>query len=304
VAMIEKLKQYYKDALVIGYHVQNPHIMEWFQTEDGMVFGIKKDQLHETEKKLLEHLFSKISERHIHLSGEERIWYNYLFKKNKDMFSLITDPYPFYRFIQFELDKMIEHDNFLEALQGHFPSKILVLWENEKSGIIIEGIRSGYIETEDFTSMIDAFAGDFYVNIRMYVGQIHPFQQQIPSDFDFEKQCFQKARKFMKKQKVSFLEDIVLFLFIEMAEPDMVKKVTKFILKDVQNDKELLETIKVFIECNLNVTKAAKKMYMHRNSVQYRIDKFIEKTGIDIKHLKGALAVYVAILCHQSFLHS
>jgi DNA-binding PucR family transcriptional regulator len=38
---------------------------------------------------------------------------------------------------------------------------------------------------------------------------------------------------------------------------------------------------------------------MHRNSLQYRIDKFIEKTGIDIKHFKGAVAVYLAILLQQ-----
>jgi hypothetical protein len=300
--MIEKLKQYYKDALVIGHHVDPPLKIEWFQTDDGIVFGIKKDQLPETEKRLLEHLFSKISEIRTHLSEEERIWFDYLFKKNEDMFPHISNPYPFYRFIQFELDERIEHDHFLEALQGLFPSKIILIWENEKSGTIIEGIHSVNIETEDFPSMIDAFAGDFYVNIRMYVGQIHSFQRKIPSVFAFEKECFQKARRFLKTQKVTFLEDIVPFLFIETANPDMVKKVTEFILKDVLKDKELISTIKVFIECNLNVTKAAKKLYMHRNSVQYRIDKFIEKTRIDIKHLKGALAVYVAILCHESFL--
>ncbi|MBY6268509.1 helix-turn-helix domain-containing protein, partial [Parageobacillus thermoglucosidasius] len=57
--------------------------------------------------------------------------------------------------------------------------------------------------------------------------------------------------------------------------------------------------IKTFFQCDLNVSLAAKKLYMHRNSLQYRIDKFIEKTGMDIKHFQGAVAVYLAMLIQE-----
>ncbi|MER2142109.1 MAG: helix-turn-helix domain-containing protein, partial [Priestia megaterium] len=47
---------------------------------------------------------------------------------------------------------------------------------------------------------------------------------------------------------------------------------------------------------NLNVSLAAKKLYMHRNSLQYRIEKFIDRTHLDIKHFTGAVSAYLAIL--------
>jgi DNA-binding PucR family transcriptional regulator len=36
----------------------------------------------------------------------------------------------------------------------------------------------------------------------------------------------------------------------------------------------------------LNASLTAKRLFIHRNSLQYRIDKFIERTGIDIRQLK------------------
>ncbi len=55
------------------------------------------------------------------------------------------------------------------------------------------------------------------------------------------------------------------------------EKYTNRLLENVSNDKELIESIKVFFQCNLNVSLAAKQLYLHRNTLQYRIDKFIEK---------------------------
>ncbi len=68
------------------------------------------------------------------------------------------------------------------------------------------------------------------------------------------------------------------------------------ILHTVIEEEELLKTIQVFLESNSNTTLAAKKMFMHRNSLQYRVDKFIEKTGIDVKKFDGALAVYLCLI--------
>ena len=55
------------------------------------------------------------------------------------------------------------------------------------------------------------------------------------------------------------------------------EKYTNCLLENISNDKELIESIKVFFQCNLNVSLAAKQLYLHRNTLQYRIDKFIEK---------------------------
>jgi DNA-binding PucR family transcriptional regulator len=61
----------------------------------------------------------------------------------------------------------------------------------------------------------------------------------------------------------------------------------------------MYSSIKVFLENNLNASLTAKKLYIHRNTLQYRIDKFIDKTGIQLKDFYGAYTVFLACLLFE-----
>jgi len=59
-----------------------------------------------------------------------------------------------------------------------------------------------------------------------------------------------------------------------------------------QFGRETVETILGFIENDMNASKASKALYMHRNTVNYRLDHFIEKSGINVRTFLGAFAFY------------
>jgi DNA-binding PucR family transcriptional regulator len=65
------------------------------------------------------------------------------------------------------------------------------------------------------------------------------------------------------------------------------------------DDPEMFSTIKVFLENNLNASMTAKKLFIHRNTLQYRIDKFVEKTGIQLKDFYGAFTVFLACILFE-----
>lgn len=56
---------------------------------------------------------------------------------------------------------------------------------------------------------------------------------------------------------------------------------------------ETIETILGFIDQDMNASKTAKALYMHRNTLNYRLDNFINKTEINVRTFKGALAIYL-----------
>ncbi len=56
---------------------------------------------------------------------------------------------------------------------------------------------------------------------------------------------------------------------------------------------ETIETALGFAEAGLNATKASQSLYMHRNTLNYRLDNFTKTTGIDIRTFAGAYALYL-----------
>ena len=66
-------------------------------------------------------------------------------------------------------------------------------------------------------------------------------------------------------------------------------------LKKVFADGELMRTAECFIKCSLNISTAARELYMHRNTMMYRLDKIKRTTGLDIRVFDEAVAF--KILC-------
>ncbi len=56
---------------------------------------------------------------------------------------------------------------------------------------------------------------------------------------------------------------------------------------------ETIDTILGFIKQDMNASKTAKALYMHRNTLNYRLDNFISRTEIDVRKFQGALAIYL-----------
>jgi DNA-binding PucR family transcriptional regulator len=56
---------------------------------------------------------------------------------------------------------------------------------------------------------------------------------------------------------------------------------------------DVIDTVLAFIKNNMNSSLSAKRLYMHRNTLNYRIDNFVEKVHINVKDFKGANAMYM-----------
>ena len=73
-----------------------------------------------------------------------------------------------------------------------------------------------------------------------------------------------------------------------------------------QFDKETLATVNAFFENDLNISETARKMYLHRNTLGYRLDKIQKTTGLDVKKFDDALTFKIALMVsdHMKFVQS
>jgi len=61
-------------------------------------------------------------------------------------------------------------------------------------------------------------------------------------------------------------------------------------------DDDALETINKFFENNLNVSETSRKLYVHRNTLVYRIEKIKKITGLDLREFDDAIVFKVAMM--------
>ena len=69
--------------------------------------------------------------------------------------------------------------------------------------------------------------------------------------------------------------------------------------KDPLLDAEMIQTLETFFELDCNVSETAKKLYIHRNTLLYRLDKFKQESGLDVRTFNEAVHVKIALQLYK-----
>jgi DNA-binding PucR family transcriptional regulator len=64
-------------------------------------------------------------------------------------------------------------------------------------------------------------------------------------------------------------------------------------------DTEMYLLLEQFFTHDCNVSETAKSLYVHRNTLLYRLDKFKQETGLDVRNFNDAVLVQVALLLYK-----
>ena len=61
-------------------------------------------------------------------------------------------------------------------------------------------------------------------------------------------------------------------------------------------DEEAMNTLNKFFENNLNVSETSRQLYIHRNTLVYRLDKLEKTTGLDLRVFEDAITFRIALM--------
>lgn len=296
--MISQLKKIFPSLIHSKDNIQRASAdYQWFITQTNEVIGIKKIELQHKEKTLLELFLTPYHGTHPPVTTREKNWSQVIFDQQIDALSKRPNHY---RFIYFCLSEALSDPaDFREAIAGVYPNQTAIMWNNQQEGIIIEEEKT---MDEDFSyeEMIEVFTSDFFIDLKLFVGPFLTAIEQAPEYYEWIVHAFNELTKINNKAVMSYVSSVP-YLLSSSLEKKEHQFLIQAILKETSEDEELLRTIQIFLECNSNTSLTAKQMYMHRNSLQYRIDKFIEKTEIDVKQFEGALSVYLTLLLKNRY---
>ena len=296
--MINQLRKIYPSLLVYSEEQEQLNrTYKWFVTDANEIIGIQEEELTAKDIAVLATFLAPYNTNLPIPTEEEQKWRKVIDSPELAMNHALKLTGP-YRFVYFSMKKNeIEPIVFKDAIHELFGKQVPVLWENGHEGIIIEG-QDLSEESISFEQIIDLLMSDLYVKINFFVGPYKEGFEGVAADYQAVIDAAKRVFTYSNKTVITYI-DAVPYLFISQTEQEFRSDISKTILQDYIDDEETMKMIETFVQCNLNISETSKVLHMHRNSLQYRLDRFYEKTGIDIRQFHQAMTVYLALLARQ-----
>lgn len=137
--------------------------------------------------------------------------------------------------------------------------------------------------------------------IQLFIGEAQPLAM-IKSSYQQAKQLLQANAS--AENQLYFARDFYFELFLkEQISPEAARDFySHYLAPLLQADQEsLIETLQAFLNNNLNLAATSRELYIHRNTLLYRLDKIENLLGYSINSSQHALHLLLAFKFYQSF---
>lgn len=130
---------------------------------------------------------------------------------------------------------------------------------------------------------------DTLVDFRLY----ESYKYMTKEDLDKHAKFIEDKLKQINFNLYNYLDDHVILLhFIQHLDQSF----KTYVFGKFNHDLIMLETVQTFLENNQNVGLAAKALYVHRNTLTQRLDKFYQFTGFDLRRFMDGFIIYHLLL--------
>ena len=182
---------------------------------------------------------------------------------------------------------------WIDAFSQTLPLVRECFFLNGKSGVFILDSPEPYCIDEELAAVLDILDDDFSLRTELYLGQRWPVDARLPLLFEEERKIFAASRTIAKGSKIITLAAIALPYFIsEAGTQNPVLQALQATIGSIDGTHELITAM---WQNQGNLSKAAADLYLHRNTLQYRIDRFFDATGLALKSMDDLALAYLAI---------
>ncbi|MBR4026058.1 MAG: helix-turn-helix domain-containing protein [Lachnospiraceae bacterium] len=197
-----------------------------------------------------------------------------------------------------------KENNELEKIRGLFGGKTkdFVTAVDEKNIIIVKELA----DNETYTDLNKT--ADVIINLLKSDAEnrVHIAYGTIVNELKEVSRSYKEARMALDVGKIFFEEkDVIAYsqLGIGRLIYQLPIPLCKMFIKEIfhgktpdEFDDEMLSTINKFFENSLNVSETSRQLYIHRNTLVYRLDKLQKSTGLDLRVFEDAITFRIALM--------
>ena len=174
---------------------------------------------------------------------------------------------------------------------------------DENSVILIKSLSKGqtYEEINRIsTTIVDMMNTEAMLNVRVSYGGIAYEIKDLSKSFKEAKMALEVGRIFYAEKRVNAYNTLGIGRLIYQLPESLCRIFIDEIFggKEIPDDldEETLNTINKFFENNLNVSETSRQLFVHRNTLVYRIEKLEKSSGLDVRKFDDALTFKIALM--------
>ncbi|HIR00180.1 MAG TPA: helix-turn-helix domain-containing protein [Candidatus Scybalocola faecavium] len=194
--------------------------------------------------------------------------------------------------------------NALEIVRSIYSSKTkdFITAVDEKSVILVKEVAAteGYEELcKSAKGLKDMLAGENMPDVRVALGTIVTEIKDVSRSYKEAKMALDVGKIFYSERSVVAYSNLGIGRLIYQLPIPLCKMFIKEIFDGKSPDdfdEETLTTINKFFENSLNVSETSRQLYIHRNTLVYRLDKLQKSTGLDLRVFEDAITFKIALM--------
>ncbi|NBH82824.1 PucR family transcriptional regulator [bacterium C-53] len=187
--------------------------------------------------------------------------------------------------------------SLFSAQQGDYVTAV-----DEKNMILIKSLDDEedyeYLEHVGKT-LVDTLNAEAMIKVRVSYGTIVKEIKEVSKSYKEAKMALDVGKIFYGEKDIIAYNSLGIGRLIYQLPINLCKIFMREIFGDNipdDMDEETLTTINKFFENNLNVSETSRQLYVHRNTLVYRIEKIQKATGLDLRVFDDALTFKIALM--------
>lgn len=172
----------------------------------------------------------------------------------------------------------------------------------ENSVILIKSLSS----TEDYAELercartaVDMLGTEAMVDASAAFGTIVTELRDLSKSYKEARMAMDVGRIFYAGRRILSYNELGIGRLIYQLPVNLCEMFLHEIFGDydpAQIDQETLATIQTFFDKNLNVSETSRQLFIHRNTLVYRMEKLQKTTGLDIRTFEDAMTFRIALM--------
>lgn len=205
----------------------------------------------------------------------------------------------------FLVETYLEKDGIvMELLRGMFSSHTgdYITAVDESSVILIKALETDYTNDalmEVADTIVAMMNAEAMLNVKVSFGTVVQELKDVSKSYKEAKMALDVGKIFYAEKRTIAYSTLGIGRLIYQLPVNLCKIFIEEIFGDnvpYDLDDETLTTINKFFENDLNVSETSRELFVHRNTLVYRIEKLQKSMGLDLRKFEDALTFKIALM--------